>query len=119
MSENMEKWRHLDGASALTEQPLLRIVFQHGNPDEVGLNGVTLEEVIEVVIQKLLDFQGRDLACLENAVALWHLEAAKDALCLRRKRRVEQGVLGTKEPHENDEISLSRPPMEEFPVFSS
>lgn len=99
MSENMERFRSIDGSEHLVEQPFVHIVFQHGNPLDVGENGCLIEDVIEVIQKKLLDHQGRDLACEENATALFHLEMAREALLLRRKHRLEQGVLGTALPH--------------------
>lgn len=99
MSVDMDRYRGLDGSHALWETEFIRIVFQHGNPAEVGINGCRIEDVIDILQQKLLDHQGRDLACEENATALYHLEAAKEALITRRRRREEQGVLGTAKPH--------------------
>jgi hypothetical protein len=99
MSENMEKFRSLDGSHALVDLPFIRIIFQHGSPSSVGVNGCSIEDVIEVLVQRLLDFQGRSLACEENATALYHLEEAREALLLRRRRRQEQGVLGFNQPH--------------------
>lgn len=99
MGENMEKFRHLDGSEPVVDQPYVRIVFQHGNPAEVGQNGCRIEDVIDVLVNKLLDFQGRDLACEENATALYHLEMAREALVLRRRRREQQGLLGVRQAH--------------------
>lgn len=115
----MERWRHLDGSSAQLNTEFVQIKFQHGNPTEVGANGVSVEDVIEILVQKLLDFQGRELGCLENAVALWHLDAAQEALLQRRKKRADQGVLGTRDPHLTEEVSMRRAPVEDFPTFSS
>lgn len=100
MSENMEGFRSLDGSDARIKSNYIDIVFQHGNPEEVGINGCRLEDVIDHLIRKLLDFQGRSLACEENAEALNHLELAGQALVKRRRRRELQGVLGTRETHE-------------------
>ncbi len=99
MGENMEKFRHLDGSEAVIETEFMRIQFQHGHPQEVGINGVRIEDVIDVLANKLLDFQGRDMACEENATALYHLDLAREALLLRRRRREQQGVLGTRDKH--------------------
>jgi len=112
MSANMEKWRHIDGSDALVDKPYMRIEFQRGDPRETGLNGCTMEDVLEVLIQKLLDFQGRDLACRENAVALWHLAEAQEALVARANARAKQGVRGTKEPHVSAELEAKPAPVE-------
>jgi len=100
MGENMEKFRHMDGSEAEVETEFIKIRFQHGSPLTEGINGCRIEDVIDVIVDKLLNFQGRDLACEENATALYHLDLAREALLLRRRRRDQQGVIGTPEPHE-------------------
>lgn len=109
MGENMEKFRHQDGSEALVSRPHIRIEFQHGNPAEVGNNGCRVEDVIDVLVDKLLDFQGRDMSCEENATALYHLEMAREALVLRRRRREQQGLLGTRKPHTSQPAGLGQP----------
>lgn len=101
MSEEMDKFRSLDGSEALVDKPYIKIVFQHGRPDEVGINGCRIEDVIDVLVERLLDFQGRDLSCEENATALYHLNIAREALVLRRRRREQQSVLGTQIVHKS------------------
>lgn len=101
MSENMDKFRSLDGSSALIDQPFIKIVFQHGHPNEVGINGCRIDDVLEIVVARLLDFQGRDLACAENAEALEHLHLAREALLKRRRIREQQGVINTQKAHES------------------
>jgi hypothetical protein len=101
MSENMDKFRSMDGSEALVEKEFIRIVFQHGHPNEVGVNGCRVEDVIDVAVEKLLDFQGRDLGCPENAEALEHLYQAREALLKRRRRREQQGVLNQQVPHKS------------------
>ena len=102
MSENMEGFRSMDGSDARIKTDYIDIVFQHGPPDEVGINGCRIEDVIDRLIDKLLDFQGRALACEENAEALNHLGLASEALVKRRRRRENQQVLGTRETHMPD-----------------
>lgn len=51
MGENMEKFRHLDGSDAVIDEPFIKITFQHGHPQEVGVNGCRIEDVIDVLIQ--------------------------------------------------------------------
>lgn len=99
MSENMEKFRHLDGNPAVIDQEFVKIVFQHGNPATEGVNGCSVSDVIDILVNKLLDFQGRDLACEENAIALHHLDLAREALILRTRRREQQGLLGSRQRH--------------------
>lgn len=101
MSENMDKFRSLDGSEALVEKKFIRVVFQHGHPNEVGVNGCRVEDLIDVAVERLLDFQGRDLACDENAEALEHLHLAREALLRRRRNRELQGVLNTGKAHDS------------------
>lgn len=105
MSENMEKFRSMDGSEALVARPFIQIVFQHGHPNEVGINGCRIEDVIDVAVDRLLDFQGRDLACEENAEALEHLYLAREALISRRRRREQQGVIWTQKPHQSGDLT--------------
>lgn len=102
MGENMEKFRHIDGSEAIVELEHIKIVFQHGPTAEAGVNGCRVEDVIDVLVDKLLTFQGRDMACEENATALYHLDLAREALILRRRRRERHGVLGTGQRHDAD-----------------
>ena len=102
MGENMEKFRHIDGSEAVIDTENIKITFQHGHPTDVGVNGCRIEDVIDVLVDKLLDFQGRDLACDENATALYHLDLAREALLLRRRRREQQGVVGSPQTHSNE-----------------
>jgi len=99
MSENMERFRSIDGSDGIVEKPFIHIVFQHGPVTIDGVNGCRIEDVIEALQQRLLDHQGRSLSCEENATALFHLESAREALLIRRRRRVEQGVVDTDKPH--------------------
>ena len=102
MGENMEKFRHIDGSEAQINIKHINIQFQHGHPTETGINGCRIEDVIDALVDKLLDFQGRDLACEENATALYHLDLAREALILRRRRREQQGVLGSLQTHQSE-----------------
>jgi hypothetical protein len=107
MSENMEKFRSLDGSEALVVRPFIQIVFQHGHPNEVGVNGCRVEDVIDVAVDRLLDFQGRNLACDENAEALEHLHLAREALGKRKRRREQQGVLNSEAAHSSLDIGAA------------
>ena len=107
MSENMEKFRSLDGSEALTVRPFIQVVFQHGHPNEVGVNGCRVEDVIDVAVDRLLDFQGRNLACEENLEALEYLYQARKALAKRKRRREQQGVLNSQTPHKPIDIGAA------------
>jgi hypothetical protein len=106
MSENMERFRGIDGSDGIVDKPHIHIIFQHG-PVADGINGCRIEDVIEVLQERLLDHQGRGLACEENATALYHLEAAHDALLIRRRRREKQGVIDTDKPHVSESFVVA------------
>ena len=72
----------------------LEIQFQNGPIQEVGVNGVTNEALLAIVIDRLKSFQAGPFACLENADAQLHCEAALDLLKLRTLRRMARGVEG-------------------------
>jgi len=90
----------MEGAGQVLERPFIRVVFQNGFPKEVGINGCRVEDVIDVVLERLELYQEGPLACLENEQALRHLRQAREALELRRIHRQEQGVLNTMSRHE-------------------
>ena len=107
MSENMEKFRSMDGSEAQVVRPFIQIVFQHGHPTHAGINGCRVEDVIDVAVDRLLDFQGRDLTCQENAEALEHLFLAREALLKRKRRRMEQQVLNSDQPHASTDSAVT------------
>lgn len=107
MSENMEAFRCLDGSDGHVKKPFIHIEWQCGSVSENGINGCRVEDVIEVLQNRLLDHQGRSLACEENAEALLHLELAREALVKRRRRREDQGVLDTDQPHASPHVDLA------------
>jgi hypothetical protein len=72
----------------------LDIHFQNGPIAEAGVNGVTQEVLLAVVIDRLRCFQAGPFACKENAEALAHSELALDFLKSRTKARMARGVEG-------------------------
>lgn len=69
--------------------------FQNGPIKEVGINGVTHEALLAIVIDRLSAFQAGPYACLENHVALAHCEDALRCLHVRTRARIARGVEGT------------------------
>ncbi len=80
-----------------TTLPAYVFKFQKGAPIEVGLNGITNEAVLAIVIDRLEGFQNGDFACELNQVALEHAKEALAALHQRTRDRVDRGVEGTNE----------------------
>jgi hypothetical protein len=85
--------RHSDGFQT-DHQQKLSIIFQNGTVPEAGVNGVTQEALLAVVIDRLQGFQSGQFACEENQVALDHCEAALNALLERTAKREARGVEG-------------------------
>lgn len=89
-------------AGETVERPYVRVTWQKGIPDEIGLNGCRIEDVLGVVADKLMAYQEGPLACEENDEALRALRIAVEAMGARHRRRVEQGVLNTMKAHESE-----------------
>ncbi|MGB3067054.1 MAG: hypothetical protein WBC18_00830 [Ottowia sp.] len=60
--------------------PDTTIIFQNGNPNQVGPRGITMEVLLAVLADRLRGFQNGAFPCQENANALSHVEAALAAL---------------------------------------
>lgn len=69
--------------------------FQNGAIDEVGVNGITHEVLLAVLVDRLECFQKGPYACRENAIALTHLQDAQHWLQHRTRARMARGVEGT------------------------
>jgi hypothetical protein len=68
--------------------------FQNGGINEVGVNGITQEALLAIVIDRLRSFQAGPFACSENQEALMHSQEALRALHARTKERIARGVEG-------------------------
>jgi hypothetical protein len=71
------------------------ILFQNGPIKEAGVNGVTQEALLAVVIDRLRSFQAGPFSCRENALALTNCEQALMWLQKRTLDRLRRGVEGT------------------------
>lgn len=71
-----------------------RVSFQNGPIGEVGVNGVTQESLLAIVIDRLRAFQAGPFACRENAIALTNCEQALMWLQNRTAGRKARGVEG-------------------------
>lgn len=71
------------------------IRFQNGPILEAGVNGVSGEALLAVVIDRLRCFQAGPFASNENMHALTHLTQALDWLQKRTRDRLARGVEGT------------------------
>lgn len=79
---------HLEGDTVL-------IAFQNGPIQEAGINGISQEALLAIVIDRLRSFQAGQYGCRENAVALTNCEQAMMWLQKRTRDRLARGVEGT------------------------
>ncbi len=91
----------MDGSPSLIEQPFLKIQFQFGPIQENGVNGVGIEDVIDLLTKRLEGFQQGPFRCRENALAITKLEEARLWLDERTRKRQAQGVEGVNKSHES------------------
>jgi hypothetical protein len=76
---------------------LCHISFQNGPIKEVGVNGVTQEALLAIVIDRLKSFQAGPYACESNQKALDYSMLALSFLQDRTRARIARGVEGTHE----------------------
>ena len=75
-------------------QMFQKIVFYKMNKDGSSENGTTLEELLRVGIERLVDLNDR-FSCEENKIAITKMKEALDCLNERTKDRKEREVEGT------------------------
>ncbi len=73
------------------------VLFQNGPIKEVGVNGVTHEALLAILIDRMRSFQLGPYACDANKMALYHMHAALENLQYRTRARIARGVEGTHE----------------------
>lgn len=73
----------------------LVILLQNGTIPEVGVNGVTCEDLLKVVEETFVCFQDGKFACEENDEVLQGVRQALGAMARRLARRESQGTEGT------------------------
>ena len=76
----------------------VEIKFQSGAM-ELGRNGVTTEELLDVVLEHLGGFQKGPFSCRENALAITNIETGKLWILDRARKRAEQGLKGRAAAH--------------------
>lgn len=91
----LPEWtREPDGSAA---KGVWDIHFQNGPINEAGVNGITQEVLLAIVVDRLRAFQAGPFACRENALALTKIEEAQHWLHHRTRARMIRGVEGTHE----------------------
>jgi len=87
-------WYRVTGANG-DDLGRLHIPFQNGPIAEVGVNGITNEALLAIVIDRLRSFQDGPFACDENGHALGAVQTALHWLKVRTRNRMKRGVEGT------------------------
>ena len=88
----------LHGLDPERDETRTEIKFQKGPRNEEGsIGGVLDVDLLEIVRDRLKDFQSGDFRCRENACALTHIEEALMWMNKRVEDRAERRVLGTYE----------------------
>ena len=78
-------------------ETMATISFQNGPINEHGVNGVTQEVLLAIVIDRLRSFQAGPFSSRENALALTKCEEALHWLQQRTLDRMRRGVEGKTE----------------------
>jgi len=73
----------------------VRLAFQNGPIAEAGVNGITHEALLAILIDRMEGFQAGPYANDYNAAALAHLQSAQGCLLERTRERMSRGVEGT------------------------
>ncbi len=73
----------------------LIVLFQNGPINEAGVNGVTQEALLAIIIDRLQCFQAGPYKSSYNEIALDHCKAALEQLLARTRERMNRGVEGT------------------------
>lgn len=98
---NTETQEAMDGSPSTVRDAsgYINIKFQCGPVAEVGVNGTSIENVIDLLEKRLEGFQSGPFKCRENALAITKLQEARLWLEERTRLRVAQGVEGKNAPH--------------------
>jgi hypothetical protein len=73
-----------------------RLSFQNGPIKESGVNGLTIEDLLDICAYRLECFQSGKFRHDKNGAALKAVQAARKALNERTEERVRRGVEGTR-----------------------
>lgn len=71
----------------------IQVKWQDGNAPDNGVNGATIEDVIEVARERIAELNAK-FPCRENSLAITKLEEATHWLEARTKDRIKRGVEG-------------------------
>ena len=84
-----------DAAPDMCGPDSIVIRFQNGPISEAGVNGISHEALLAIIIDRLESFQAGEYICLANQHALNHCKCALEHLHARTRQRIKRGVEGT------------------------
>ena len=79
------------------DNEICKIDFQEGPIKECGINGVSNEDLLLMILTRLESFQASPYKCNENQEAIIAINEAVDSLRKRTNNRINRGVEGTNE----------------------
>jgi hypothetical protein len=79
------------------DETMYHLIFQNGPIAEAGVNGITNESLLAIVLDRLNGFQQSEYKCRENALAITKIEEAMHWMLHRTRSRESRGVEGTHE----------------------
>ena len=77
---------------------LATISFNGDSNNQLGIRGCYEEDLIEIVIDRLMRFQQGELVCVENEMALKKFKDGVEFLRNRTNERKARGIEGTSKP---------------------
>ena len=100
--EDREEWKYNAPHRFVVSDDYDKIVgiveFQRGPKKESGVNGVTEQDLLAMVLTRLNAFQGSVYCCAQNSITIKAIETAMLALRDRTERRKLAGIEGTSGP---------------------
>lgn len=97
VEERFEYAIYADIGTGEKPDPFVHLSFQLGLVPEKGVNGITIESLLAVCMDRLLSLQLGEWPCPENSLAYDCLESALRWLHQRTRKRMERGVEGKME----------------------
>lgn len=81
-----------DGTDDETQNPICRIELQHGNPKEIGVNGIGNQTLMLIALDFLKKANAGEFACRETSVVITKMEEAMQWTKQRELDRRARGV---------------------------
>lgn len=92
---NHNAYNHFDVRRTKDMKILTTVKFQDGPVGEVGVNGIFMEDLLLMILNRLEEFQYSEYECRENEMAITKIEEAVMWLRRRTLGREARGVEGT------------------------